>query len=704
MKIPIQKLQTVGRKRALYLAQLGINTVEQLLFYAPYKIQDRRTISSLYESLNLFEEKIAIIGKVITSKEIIVKKGLGIFKVLIETLGTSKHLLTLVWYKKLNHRYDVFSTLKKNVQKDLYIIAYGKTNTQQGFTEVNVEDYEIFDEIDKETIHTNRLVPVYRLNEYLSQQWFRELVYKTINSYRIDEYIPTKILKNEKLLDINIAIKNLHFPDTWQLNSEAKKRLIFDKFLQLQLAVLKVKKNIISKKKVGKYKIKKTLLTPFKKKLKEIVPNFDFTKAQKKVINELFNDMLSEKPMNRLLIGDVGSGKTIVAVCCCLLAVENNYQVAFMVPTEILAEQHFFNLLSYVDNLYNDGKKINIALVTGKMSKKHKEDILEKTKNGEIDILIGTHSLIEEKVKFSKLSLIIIDEQHKFGVIQRKKLYEKSDLPDMLIMTATPIPRSLAMTLYGELDISIIDEIPLGRKPVKTFFYNFGSYDYSFVIERLKENEKVYIVYPIIEESKLELRTLLEEYQKLSTTVFKDFKCGLLHGKIKAEEKDFVMKKFRNGEYQALFCTNVIEVGIDVPDATVIVINHAERYGLSQLHQLRGRVGRGEKQSYCILLGELTTEESKKRIEVMLATNDGFKIANEDLRIRGPGSIFGVLQHGKQDFEFSEILEYPELLEKAKFYAQKILFNNEFSFKETELLFKKVYYKYASKFELGSVG
>jgi len=711
----IKLLPSVGKKRALYLNKLGIYTIEDLLYYFPREIQDRRSFGSLgWQNINFSSsQKLTVIGKVLAADTIVAKNNLGIFKVVVETLNKPSAILSLVWYKKLNRKYDVFATLKKQLQKDKedsekYIIAYGKVSEiKTRFPEINVEDYEIITNLNEDSIHTNRLVPIYSLTENITQQWFRELVYNTIKTYPLQEFIPQKILAKERLIDLSTAIKNIHFPDTWQLYSEAKRRFIFEKFLLLQVAVNKVKKNIVSKPKVGKYVIRRTLLTPFKEKLKNTIPNFDFTKAQKKVINELFNDMLSSKPMNRLLIGDVGCGKTLVAVCCALLAVENGYQVAFMAPTEILAEQHYYTISNYVKGLYNQQKncEVKISLLVGKMSTKQKHKVLSQISNGEVDIVVGTHALIEEKVKFKNLSLVIIDEQHKFGVIQRKKLYEKSVLPDMLVITATPIPRSLAMTLYGELDISIINELPFGRKPVKTFYYDMDNYDWQLVLERLENKEKVYIVYPIIDETKLELKTLLEEYNNLSKTIFKNYKCGMLHGRMKSQQKEEIMKKFRDGEIQVLFSTTVIEVGIDIPDATVIVINHAERFGLAQLHQLRGRVGRSELQSYCILLGKITTPEAEERIKTMLETNNGFEIANKDLLIRGPGHIFGTLQHGKTEFTFEEVLNYTDLLIKAKEYAKEIVFKDkEYEYGDVSLLFKKVYSKYAKDFVLASVG
>ncbi len=711
----VKYLKTVGNRRAYYLSQLGIHTVEELIFYFPREIQDRRNLQFLAQEIQP-GKKITIVGKIVASQEVSTKNNLGIFKLLIETSLAKTPLVCLVWYKKLNRRYDVFSTLKRKFSfetRGKYVVAYGKIN-ETGFyiPEVSVEDYELIEDINEITIHTNRLVPVYSLTENLSQQWFRELMFNTLQQIQLQEYLPQKILSLENLLPINIALQNIHFPDSWQLYTEAQKRFLFEKFFLLQIAVLKTKKQLHSKQKVAKYILRRTLLTPFKERLKTLIStsegnkSFEFTKSQVKVINELFKDLLSVYPMNRILIGDVGSGKTIVAICCMLLAVENNYQVAFMAPTEILAEQHYHNLSLYLKNLFNPitKREVKISLYLGKTPKKEKEKILSGLKNGEIDIVVGTHSLIEPKVKFKNLSLVVIDEQHRFGVIQRKKLYQKSFLPDVLIMTATPIPRSLAMTVYGELDISTLTELPPGRKPIITKVYKSIDEVYQFLLQRLQQNEKIYIVYPIIEETKLELKTLVEEYAKLSSTMFKEYPCGILHGKMKPKQKEETMLKFKAGEYKILFTTTVIEVGIDVPDATVIVINHAERYGLAQLHQLRGRVGRSDKQSYCILICEPSTEEAKKRIQIMTETNDGFKIAQTDLLLRGPGEIFGVKQHGKTKFDFTEVIKYPEILSKAHEWAKKVVFTEEFKNVNLTELYKKIQQMYSKQFDLGIVG
>ncbi len=705
----IKYLKTVGLRREKFLNKIGIYCVKDLIYYFPRYIQDRRKLS-LFENNITLSQKITVVGKIVTYEIVYTKNKFGIFKVTIETDIKKFPLLNLIWFKKINKKFDVFTTLKKHIGQEYlnkYIIAYGKISGQiKRIPEVLVEDYELLKSLEEETIHTKRLVPIYSLNTNLKQQWFRELVYNTIKKINFNEHLPKFVIEKEKFLELNSAIKNVHFPDSWQLYNESKKRLMFDKFLFLQIQVQKLKKQLMNKEKVGKYQLKKFLLTPFKHKLSSTINNFDFTSSQKRVIKDLFNDMMSKTAMNRILIGDVGSGKTLVAVSCILLAIENGYQSVFMSPTEILAQQHYFNLMTYFDGLLNPitGKNIKIFLYLGKTPKKEKDLILRQLNNGEIDLLIGTHSLLEEKVEFKNLSLIVIDEQHKFGVLQRKKLYDKSLLADVLIMTATPIPRSLAMTLYGELDISILDELPPGRKTVETRFYQDETVAYEFILERLSFGEKIYFVYPTIEENKLELKSLIEEYKKLSTTIFKNYPCGILHGKMTTQEKQLQMLRFKSGEYKILFSTTVIEVGIDIPDATVMFINHVERFGLSTLHQLRGRVGRADKQSYCILVGNITTEEAKKRVDVMLETNDGFKIAQKDIEIRGPGEIFGYSQHGKSEIDYSDVLKYSDILSKAKEYAKNIVLEEKFSFEEINLLMNNLEVRNKEFIQLGKVG
>ncbi|MFA7074644.1 MAG: ATP-dependent DNA helicase RecG, partial [Endomicrobiaceae bacterium] len=413
------------------------------------------------------------------------------------------------------------------------------------------------------------------------------------------------------------------------------------------------------------YKIKRTLLTPFK----NILP-FDFTKAQKKAINEIFSDMISNKMMSRMLMGDVGSGKTIVALSAILLAIENGYQTAIIVPTEILAEQHFLTFSNILQNL-----NIKTELVTSSTlkTKKQREKILTEIAEGKTNIIIGTHSIMEDRVKFKNISLIVIDEQHRFGVMQKVAALSKGSTPDILMMTATPIPRGLAMTVYGEMDISVIDELPPNRTPVETFCIS-ENLAYKNAVKEISDGGQVYIVFPLVDESdKIELKSAVQEAETLSKTVFKNIKVALLHGKMKPGEKNKIMTSFKNKEFDILISTTVIEVGIDVPNATTIIIQHADRYGLATLHQLRGRVGRGNKKSFCFLISDSKSKTSRQRLEIMTKTTDGFKIASEDLKMRGPGEFTGIKQHGFPEFKAGDIIKDIHLIETAKNTAAEII-------------------------------
>lgn len=444
-----------------------------------------------------------------------------------------------------------------------------------------------------------------------------------------------------------------------------------------------------------KYQLKKNLLTAFRKKLP-----FDFTSAQKRVIREIFNDLMSPRPMNRLLQGDVGSGKTVVAVAALLLVVENGYQAAVMAPTEILAEQHYLTLRKMLGGL-----EVRVELATGRMGQKRKRELYQRIAQGESQIIIGTHALIEEGVKFSNLALVVIDEQHKFGVMQRARLRKKGENLDILVMTATPIPRTLTLTVYGDLDVSVIDQLPPGRR--KVFTQRLSEEEaYQMVIDGVKKGQQAYIVYPIINESdKLELRAAVKMAERLMTTVFRDFGVGLLHGQMKSEEKENVMMKFLNREFDILITTSIIEVGIDVANACLMVIEHSERFGLATLHQLRGRVGRSTEQSICILLGQTKTEEAKKRVQIMLETNNGFRIAEEDLRLRGGGEFFGTQQHGLPEFKIGNIVSDHHELELARQAGFRLISRDPvLTLPENRVIKQKFKQRFKGRFGLASVG
>jgi ATP-dependent DNA helicase RecG len=484
----------------------------------------------------------------------------------------------------------------------------------------------------------------------------------------IRETLPSTLLQRQNLIGKKSSINNIHFPHNLELLAQAQRRLKFEELFFIQLRLIKMK--LVRQ---GKFKgiafSDTAILTKF---YKEHLP-FDLTEAQKRVVREIYVDMKSGKQMNRLLQGDVGSGKTIVGFICILLAVGGGAQAALMAPTEILAQQHYANLKKYADLM-----SISIAILTGSVKKSARKPIHEKLADGSLKILIGTHALLEEEVKFNKLGLAIIDEQHRFGVAQRSKLWQKNldFYPHVLVMTATPIPRTLAMTLYGDLEISVIDELPKGRKPIVTT-HKFDSHRLqvnAFIKKQVLEGRQVYVVYPLIEESeKLDLKHLMDGYESIARA-FPEIPISILHGQMKPEAKDYEMTRFAKGETKIMVATTVIEVGVDVPNASVMIVESAQRFGLSQLHQLRGRVGRGAEQSYCILITDYKlSEESKTRIETMVRTNNGFEIAETDLKLRGPGDLMGTQQSGALDLLIADLGKDGELLKQAREEAQTIL-------------------------------
>jgi ATP-dependent DNA helicase RecG len=581
------------------------------------------------------------------------KKGLEILEVAVRD---GSGIIYAVWF---NQGY-----LKKIFSTGANIILTGKVDRFQKLQIVS-PSYEVLEEEKGETIHTGRIVPLYSLTSGLTQRWLRSFLKRIIAEYvpRLPEALPSMMRKKYGLCELSEAITNIHFPLNEEKKGESRKRLVFEEFLLLQLA-LKMRK-----KKTGKgisHKAKGKLFEEVERSLP-----FKLTKAQRKAIAEIKKDMSSPTPMQRLLEGDVGSGKTIVAVSALLSAVESGSQGALMVPTEILAEQHFFTLQRL---LLPCGVKV--ALLIGSMSPAMKEEVKKEIEAGEINIIIGTHTLIQERVEFTRLGLVIIDEQQRFGVEQRKILREKGINPDLLLMSATPIPRTLAMTLYGSLDISTITELPAGRRPVVTYWAKEEEREniYKFVAEEAKQGRQAYIICPLIEESPaLQVKSALALTEHLQKKVFPRLKVGLLHGKMKGKEKEAIMKSFKEREKDILVSTTVIEVGIDIPNASVMVIENAERFGLAQLHQMRGRVGRGDYQSYCIMIADPDIEESEKRLKIMTETTDGFRIAEEDLALRGPGEFFGRHQSGMPELRIGDITSDMKLMELTRREAGLIL-------------------------------
>jgi ATP-dependent DNA helicase RecG len=642
-------------------------TIDDLIHYLPMRYEDRSNLAHIRELQNgmwaTIEVEVRIAGTYA------VKGGkLRIFEI-SGTDGTGQ--VRAFWW---NQAY-----LQNSFKQGRRVLIYGQwKRSRRGFFEVENPDYEFAaDDDDADPIHTGRRVPVYRkLGEIRSRQ-LRSIMHHVVGRLDfsdIEEVLPEEVLTRGKLIARATAFRNVHFPaddaplDLYnRFGSPAHQRLIFEEFFWLSLAM--------GLRRQGREQSPKGTVIEVNDRVRNAVRSvlpFKPTGAQKRVLAEIVKDMTSQKPMNRLLQGDVGSGKTIVAVQAAIVAVENGYQAAIMVPTEILAEQHSTNVKRMLAKT-----PYRVELLTGSLTAARKREIHAAIESGEIDLVIGTHALIQEAVKFQKLGFVVVDEQHRFGVLQRAGLIKRGYNPDVLVMTATPIPRSLVMSVYGDLDLSVIDEMPPGRKSVITRVRGEDSRRkmYQFLDQKIREGGQVYIVYPLVEESeKLDLLNATQMAEHLQTSVFPNFQVGLIHGRMKQEEKDAVMDEFRKGTTHILVSTTVIEVGVDVPNASIMVVEHAERFGLSQLHQLRGRVGRGDEQSYCILLaGDKRSTEARERLAIMEETNDGFKVAEKDLEIRGPGEVMGTRQSGVPAFRIGNVVRDYAILETAKREADHML-------------------------------
>ena len=558
--------------------------------------------------------------------------------------------------------------LKRRFKQGQQVLFSGKIDAFRQQKEILHPDIEIIDDETDERLHFGRIVPIYSETEGLHQKTLRRIMKNVVDGFArtMPDGLPRPLCRKRRLVDNAVAFKRIHFPgpedDLATLvtgRSNYHRRIVFDEFFFLELGLALRKRGVVMERGIG-FSPDGELFD----KLVRMLP-FEFTDAQKRVIKEIRVNMAQPYPMNRLIQGDVGSGKTLVAFAAALTAIENNYQVAFMAPTELLAEQHYLNLQPLARDL-----GIESAYLSSSTKGTVRKSVYENIKKGNIHLVIGTHAVIQESVEFHRLGLGIIDEQHRFGVIQRATLKDKGKNPDVLVMTATPIPRTLALTVYGDLDVSVIDELPPGRMPVKTkvIYEKDRKKVYELVRKEIDKGLQVYIVYPLVEESeKLDLMAATQMYEHLQKDVFPNCSLGLVHGKMNSEDKESVMKQFKSGALQILVATTVIEVGIDVPEATVMVVEHAERFGLSQLHQLRGRVGRGKYSSLCILLAQYgISEEARKRLQVMEETTDGFKIAEEDLQLRGPGEFLGVRQSGLPDFRVANILRDAKVLNEAR--------------------------------------
>ncbi|MCX5707311.1 MAG: ATP-dependent DNA helicase RecG [Candidatus Omnitrophica bacterium] len=657
----IQYLKGVGPKRAKAFAQVGINTIEDLFYYFPRRYEDRTNlslISGLKEgAIQTFKARVLASDQ----RDSWRRRSFSITEVSVEDKTGE---ISCVWF---NQPY-----LKNYFKPGVDLILYGKIEHYGTRLQIHNPEFEIIEDGEGESLDVGRLVPVYSLPQGISQRHFRRLLKDGLDTHlpSVNDCLPYDIRARHNLLNLAKSLLNIHFPESLQMQKQAYERLSFEEFFlfQLPLVLRKLKK----KEKPGiAHKIGGELVKEFISSL-----TFKLTQAQERALGEIEADMAKPQAMQRLLQGDVGSGKTVVATAACMAAIQSGYQAAFMVPTEILARQHYEKINSQLKASGGELNSIRVELVTGSTNRKHREKIYHEIKEGKIDLIIGTHALLEQGLKFKDLSLVIIDEQHKFGVSQRSLLPGKGANPDLLIMTATPIPRTLAITLYGDLDISVIDQLPPGRLPVKTIYFKQeeAKRGYEIAKQELAAKNQVYIIYPVIEESYvLDIAGAKKMYAQLKSGEFKDYRVALIHGRLKQEEQDKIMLCFKNKELDLLVSTTVLEVGIDIASATCMIIEHAQRFGLSGLHQLRGRVGRGSQESFCILLADIETEEAKQRIEAMVRYSDGFKIAEVDLKIRGPGEFFGIRQHGLTELKIANPLTQMQLLKGAREEAIKLL-------------------------------
>ena len=656
----ISTIKGVGSQRTQIFNEFGIQCIKDILYYFPRRYLDRTTLSLIKELKK--GDNVTLIAQIETFGAKRIRRG-KMFQVIVSD-GTG--LLTLNWFNGVRYVKNQFKVGEK-------IAINGKVEWYNGFSITHPEFERLMD--DEDPIETGTVVPVYPLTQDLksaglNQRSIRRMLKSIFSELEtIPEIMPESILRDNDLIPLDQALRNIHFSsDLTELRS-ATKRLKFDEHFFLQILLALRKKSIL---KLGAKRL--IDIGPYFRPISETL-EFNLTKAQKRVIQDVHLDMKNDYPMNRLVQGDVGCGKTIVAILISSIAVGNNVQVAIMAPTEILARQHFHSFEEQLNKA-----KITCALLIGKMRKAERAKIISGLKNGEISIVVGTHALIQKDVHFHKLGLVIIDEQHRFGVNQRSSLLEKGENPHSMAMTATPIPRTLAITYHGDMDISIIDELPSNRLPIVTKVVDPKRLNkvYKFMRDEVSKGRQCIVVYPLIEESeKSDLAAAVEAYAELSKIQFSNLNVGLIHGKMKAEEKDDVIKNFETNQIHILISTTVVEVGIDIPNATVMLVEHAERFGLTQLHQLRGRVGRGENKSYCILVRRNITHTSKNRLLVMEKTNDGFVIADEDLKLRGPGEFFGLRQSGFLQFKIADMVLDGSLLRQARSSAFNLIVEDE---------------------------
>ena len=677
----VMYLKGVGPKRAKSLEKLKILTMYDLLTHYPRAYEDWSKITPI-RNLEI-DSQYVVVGRISELEMRIAGSGL---KIISAYLYDGTGYIKLMWF---NQEY-----IMDKLSDGMRLLVIGKVKIDNWTGERTMNQINSFSILDEEEVPEVGIMPIYPATATLNQNFFRKSVKTLLEKMpKLEEILPEKIIKELNLIKLDDAARWIHFPRNLEELHEARKRLAFDELFLIQCGLMLIKKEAQDEKLGIKHEKNGELF----KKVQKSLP-FELTGDQKKTLKKIVEDMENVLPMRRLIQGDVGSGKTVIAMLALVKTVENGYQGALMAPTEILATQHYEKFSKILGEF---GIKVGLLSRKTISTKKRREELYKKIFEKEIDILIGTHAILEEGVKFSKLGLVVTDEQHRFGVSQRSNLEKKSEkIPDMLVMTATPIPRTMVLTVYGDLDVSLIKELPPGRKPIKTYLKTSRSREkvYEFVFDEIRRGRQAYVVCPLIERSESELLNkidpAIEIYEKLSKGRFKSVKCGLIHGKLKSKEKDEVMEKFRLGEIKLLISTTVIEVGVDVPNATVMVIENAERYGLAQLHQLRGRVGRGSENSYCILI----SDEKKERLRAMEKTTDGFKLAEIDLKLRGPGEFFGETQHGLPDLKIADVFRDVEVLVAASEAAEKFV-KTESDLKYYTNLRKNLAIAYGEKFK-----
>jgi ATP-dependent DNA helicase RecG len=655
--IPVQYLKGVGPARARLLANLGVTSVEDLLYLFPRRYEDRRKITPISRLISDGAQTVSGFVRAVGARKGF-HRSRHLFEAVIED---DSGRIKCIWFNQ--------SYLEKYLHVGMQLVLYGRVEVFKGHLQMVSPEYEVIDKQDA-VLSTGRIVPVYPLTRGVSQRYLRRLVHSCLEECagQLLDVIPDDIRSRQSLEPLSFCIRSIHFPEDDKAREAAERRVSFEEFFLFQISVI-LRRSVLSGRKGCPHVLPAQLLERFRRSLP-----FSLTDGQLAAIRDISADMIRPRPMLRLLQGDVGSGKTIVSFFGCLAAVTNGFQAAIMAPTEILAEQHFTNFSRYFSGgLFGD---LRVVFLSSSRPKKERGELLKAIVEGKVDVVVGTHALIAQDVQFKSLSFVCVDEQHKFGVKQRAVLTAKGMPPDVLVMTATPIPRSLCLTLYGDLDVSVITHRPQGRGQTKTYRFADDQSDsvYQRVAEWVVKGTQAYIVYPIIEESETEdLKAATDMYQRFVSSDFSQLRVGLIHGRLKRDEAKEVMNRFKSQELDVLVTTTVLEVGIDVPNANVMVIENAHRFGLSQLHQLRGRIGRGEKNAVCILLSSASSVDAVRRLDAFVNTHDGFEIAREDLAIRGPGQYFGRQQHGLNDLKVVSPLTQLDLLETARTEAGDLL-------------------------------